>query len=413
MSLERHWANRLATKISKMLGGEAAGGILLIAVAIAAILAANSPLQHAYHDLFHDKLPWTPVYKLDTLHLWINDGLMAIFFFVVGLEIKREILDGELSDARRRRLPVLAAAAGMLAPAVVYLAVAGTAQPMQRGWAIPAATDIAFAVGVLALLGKRVPASLRLFLLTVAIVDDLGAVTIIAIFYTAEIKLAWGVGGLLFLIALIAANRYRLHSYLLFGVLGLGLWFCVLNSGIHATIAGVLAAFCVPLSVSKGGDSMLLRLEHALVPWNSYLIVPVFGFANAGVALGGIGMEGLLDPIPLGVMLGLFLGKQVGILAAIVASDRIGFAPKPEGASWSQLWGMSVLCGIGFTMSLFIGALAFPRYPILVEEAKLGVLVGSLLSSLLGYAILRLSTTPAPGEKAMESPAEPGDPKLP
>jgi Na+:H+ antiporter, NhaA family len=390
MSLHKHWANRLATAVSKMMGGEAAGGILLIVVAVAAMIAANSPLYHAYHDLFHGKLPWTPVPKLDTLHLWINDALMAIFFFVVGLEIKREVLDGELSDAKRRRLPVLAAAAGMLAPALVYLSVAGTAQPMQRGWAIPAATDIAFAIGVLALVGKRVPASLRLFLLTVAIVDDLGAVAIIAIFYTAEIKLAWGLGGLGFLAALIAANRFGLHRYWLFFALSIGMWFCVLYSGIHATVAGVLAAFCVPLAVNRG-DSMLLRLEHALVPWNSFVIVPLFGFANAGVALAGIGFAGLIDPIPLGVMLGLFLGKQIGIFAAIFTADRIGFAPRPEGASWQQLWGTAVLCGIGFTMSLFIGALAFPRYPILIEEAKLGVLTGSLLSSLLGYALLRFS----------------------
>jgi Na+:H+ antiporter, NhaA family len=394
MSLQRHWANRLARAISKMFGGEAAGGILLIVVALAAMLAANSPMQHAYHDLFHDRLSWTPIPKLDTLHLWINDALMAVFFFVVGLEIKREVLDGELSDAKRRRLPVLAAAAGMMVPALVYLSVAGTGQPMQRGWAIPAATDIAFAVGVLALLGKRVPASLRLFLLTVAIVDDLGAVAIIAVFYTTGIKLAWGLGGLGFLAALIAANRFGFHRYWLFMVLGIGMWFCVLYSGIHATVAGVLAAFCVPLTVTRG-DSMLLRLEHALVPWNSFVIVPLFGFANAGVALAGIGFDGLIDPIPLGVLLGLFIGKQVGIFAAIFASDRIGFAPRPEGASWAQLWGMSVLCGIGFTMSLFIGALAFPRYPHLIEEAKLGVLAGSLLSSLLGYAVLRLASRPA------------------
>ncbi|SFG04855.1 sodium/proton antiporter, NhaA family [Novosphingobium sp. CF614] len=378
------------------MGGEASAGVLLIVVALLAMIVANTSWAYGYHDLFHHQLAWTPIAKLDTLHLWINDALMAVFFFVVGLEIKREVLDGELSSAARRRLPVLAAAAGMAMPALVYLLAAGTAQPMQRGWAIPAATDIAFAVGVLGLLGSRVPASLRLFLLTVAIVDDLGAVAIIAVFYTAQIKLLWGIGALLMLANLILANRSGVRRPWIYLILGAALWYCVLNSGIHATIAGVLFAFTIPLKPLHRGDSMLLRLEHALVPWNSYVIVPLFGFANAGVALGGIGFRALLDPIPLGITLGLFLGKQLGIFAAIFAADRIGFAPRPAGASWMQLWGMAVLCGIGFTMSLFIGALAFPHHPLLVEEAKLGVLLGSLLSSLLGYAILRLAGAPRP-----------------
>ncbi|GFM29965.1 MULTISPECIES: Na+/H+ antiporter NhaA [unclassified Novosphingobium] len=396
MSLKRHFANNLARAFTKLMGGEASAGVLLIIVAGLALVAANSPLAHDYHYLFHHELSWTPVAKLDSLHLWINDALMAIFFFVVGLEIKREILDGELSSASKRRLPVLAAAAGMLVPALIYIATAGSGQPMQRGWAIPAATDIAFAVGVLGLLGNRIPPSLRLFLLTVAIVDDLGAVVIIALFYTAEIKMIWGVGALLMLAGLILANRRGVHHLWVYLILGLGLWYCVLNTGIHATIAGVVMAFTIPLKPLHRGDSMLLRLEHALVPWNSYVIVPLFGFANAGVALSGIGFDGLLDPVPLGVALGLFLGKQIGIFSAIVVSDKVGFAPRPAGASWVQLWGMAVLCGIGFTMSLFIGALAFPRYPLLIEEAKLGVLVGSLFSSLLGYAILRFAKSPTP-----------------
>ena len=372
-----------------MLGGDASGGILLIFVAFAAMVAANSPLAHSYHEVFHGTLPWTPIAKLDTLHLWINDALMAIFFFVVGLEIKREILDGELSDAKKRRLPILAAAAGMIVPAVVYLSVAGTAQPIQRGWAIPAATDIAFAMGVIGLLGSRVPSSLRLFLLTVAIVDDLGAVTIIALFYTAHIEMVWLIAALVVFGAMIALGRRGVANYYLTIFLTFLLWYCVLNSGVHATIAGVLAAFTIPLKIGRKGDSMLLRMEHALVPWNEFLIVPLFGFANAGVALAGIGFSGLIDPIPLGIAAGLFVGKQIGIFGAILAADKIGIAQRPAGANWTQIWGMSILCGIGFTMSLFIGALAFPGYPHLVEEAKLGVLTGSLLSSLLGYAILR------------------------
>ncbi|GGC35161.1 Na(+)/H(+) antiporter NhaA 1 [Novosphingobium marinum] len=401
MSRNRHLLNRVASVATKMLGGEAAAGVLLIIVAIAAMLVANSPLAHEYHELFHGELGWTPIPKLDNLHLWINDALMAIFFFVVGLEIKREVLEGELSSAKKRRLPVIAAAAGMFFPAIVYLGIAGTSMPEQRGWAIPAATDIAFAMGVIGLLGKRVPPSLRLFLLTVAIVDDLGAVAIIAIFYTASIKLVWLIAALIVLSGMIALTRMRVNSYLAYIALALVLWFCVLNSGVHATIAGVAAAFTIPIRVNKGGDSMLLRMEHALVPWNSYIIVPLFGFANAGVALEGIGMQGLVDPIPLGIAAGLFVGKQVGIFSAIFAADRIGVAPRPEGASWVQLWGMSILTGIGFTMSLFIGALAFPAYPHLIEEAKLGVLTGSLLSSLLGYGILRF----APKHRAVAAPA--------
>lgn len=376
------------------MGGEASAGILLIVAALLAIIAANTDAAYSYHAFFHHRLAWNPIAKIDTFHLWINDALMAVFFFVVGLEIKREVLDGELSSPAKRRLPVLAAVAGMAAPALIYLLTTGGGQPARNGWAIPAATDIAFALGVLGLLGNRIPPSLRLFLLTVAIVDDLGAVVIIAVFYTAQIKFVWGIGALLFLSGLIMINRARVFSLPLYLLLGLALWYCVLNSGIHATIAGVAFAFTIPLRNSPRGDSMLLRLEHALVPWNSYIIVPLFGFANAGVTLAGFSSSAVLDPVPLGIALGLFLGKQVGIFAAIFASDRIGFAPRPTGATWMQLWGMTALCGIGFTMSLFIGALAFPRYPLLVEEAKLGVLSGSLLSSLLGYAILRLAKSP-------------------
>jgi NhaA family Na+:H+ antiporter len=378
------------------MGGDAGSGILLITVALLAMLMTNFGWEYEYHGLFHHPLPWSPLGRLDTLHAWINDALMAVFFFVVGLEIKREMLVGELSSAAKRRLPVLAAAAGMAVPAIIYLLVAGSAPPLQNGWAIPAATDIAFAVGVLGLLGSRIPPSLRLFLLTVAIVDDLGAVAIIAVFYTAGISLAWGMGALIFLAALVLLNKRHSHSLAAYLLLGVGLWYCVLNSGIHATVAGVFLAFTIPLRNSRRGDSMLLRLEHALVPWSSYVIVPLFGFANAGVSLHGIGLSGLLDPVPLAVALGLLLGKQVGIFGAILISDRLGFAPRPPGASWTQLWGMAVLCGVGFTMSLFIAALAFPRHPLLVEEAKLGILLGSLLSSLIGYAILRLARPPAP-----------------
>ncbi len=319
----------LASLATRLFGGEAGAGVLLIAVAVAAIVAANSPLAHSYHELFHDPLAWSPIPKLSTLHLWINDAAMALFFFVVGLEIKREVLDGELATPARRRLPVLAAIAGMAVPALVFLTMAGGEPGLQPGWAIPAATDIAFALGVLALVGKRAPPSLRLFLLTVAIVDDLGAVAIIALFYTSTIKLIWLGLAAMVLIALAALNRLgenRGWPYLLLGTL---LWYAVLHSGVHATVAGVLAALAVPLGLDRRGDSLLLRMEHALAPLSAYLIVPLFGFANAGVALTGLSPSDLAAPLPLGIMLGLFLGKQIGILGAIWAATRFGFAQPP------------------------------------------------------------------------------------
>ena len=369
-----------------LLRNEAAPGVLLMLIAAAALIAANSPLEPAYHALFHDPLRWTPIPKLDNLHLWINDAVMALFFFVVGLEIKREVLDGALAKAETRRMPVIAAAAGMAVPALVYLIVIDV-PGLTRGWAIPAATDIAFAMGVIALLGKRVPASLRLFLLTVAIVDDLGAVAIIALAYTAGIKLAWLAAAAAVLAAMAVLGRMRVDSAWPYILLALVLWYAVLHSGVHATVAGVLAAFAIPLRPGdRSGDSLLLRMEHALVPWSGFLIVPLFGFANAGVALGG--EASLLDPLPLGIALGLVVGKQVGIFGSIVIAERIGVAKRPVGASLTQVWGLSLLCGIGFTMSLFIGALAFPGDQLLIDEAKLGVLGGSVIAALSGFAIL-------------------------
>ena len=390
MTANRHYSNRLARTFSRIFGGEAGAGLLLIAVATAAMILANSPLAEAYHALFHAAWSWSPVPKLNTGHVWVNDGLMAIFFFVVGLEIKREILDGELASPAKRRLPVLAAIAGMGAPALVYLGIAGADPVLHRGWAIPAATDIAFAVGVLALVGNRLPPSLRLFLLTVAIVDDLGAVIIIALFYTASIKFGWLAAAAAAVVVLIILNRMGVSRWLPYVVVAVALWFAVLHSGIHATIAGVVAALTIPLRLGRDGDSPLLRMEHALVPWNAYLIVPLFGFANAGVSLAG-NAGALLSGLPLGVAAGLFIGKQAGVFGAIWAAERLGLASRPAGATWGQLWGTALLCGIGFTMSLFIGALAFPASPTLVDEAKLGVMIGSLASALAGFAVLRLS----------------------
>ena len=391
MTQRRHPFSPIASLAIRLFGGEAGAGILLIFVAIAAMIAANSPLAHGYHALFHGDLPWSPIAKLSNLHLWINDALMAMFFFVVGLEIKREVLDGQLASPERRRLPVLAAAAGMAVPALVYLAFIGGDSALKPGWAIPAATDIAFALGVLALLGKRAPPSLRLFLLTVAIVDDLGAVAIIALFYTASLKLGWLALAAAVLALLAGLNRMGVTRGLPYVILGGVLWYAVLNSGVHATVAGVLAAFTIPMKLDGRGDSLLLRMEHAMAPLSAYFIVPLFGFANAGVSLSGLSLADMAAPLPIGIALGLFLGKQVGILGAVWVGVKLKLAEPPAGASWVQLWGMALLCGIGFTMSLFIAQLGFPNSPLLVDEAKLGVLSGSLLSALLGYTVLRFA----------------------
>jgi NhaA family Na+:H+ antiporter len=399
-----HTLPRLREAFGALIASQAFAGILLIAVAVLAIAVANSPLAGAYHRLFHGALPWTPIGRLYTAHAWINDALMAVFFFVVGLEVKREIVSGNLADARVRRLPVLAAAAGMAVPAAVYLAIAGGEPELTRGWAIPAATDIAFAVGVIALLGKRVPPALRLFLLTVAIVDDIGSVLVIALFYTAEIDPAWSLAAMVVTAGLIALNRIGVGKSWPYVLGAAVLWFCVLHSGIHATVAGVVAALTVPTRAKDGSDP-LHRLESRLVDWNLYLIVPLFGFANAGVTLADLPEGAAFDPLPLAIAAGLVLGKQTGIFSSIVVAGRLGIAPRPAGASWSQIWGASILCGIGFTMSLFIGALAFPHHPQLVEEAKLGVLGGSLVSAVLGYLVLRLAP-PHPAKARTEQPPD-------
>ena len=385
----------LSVAARRLFHNDAGPGIVLMIAAAAALIAANSALEPAYHALFHDPLGWTPVAKLTTLHLWINDGLMALFFFVVGLEIKREVLDGALAKPATRRMPVIAAVAGMVVPAAVYLLIAGSTAGLARGWAIPAATDIAFAMGVVALLGKRVPKSLRLFLLTVAIVDDLGAVAIIALAYTKGIDLAWLAAAGAILAAMALLNRLRVDRIAPYIVFALALWFAVLHSGVHATVAGVLAALMIPLRPAKRThDSLLLRMEHQLVPWSGFAIVPLFGLANAGVVLGDIGA--LFAPLPLAIALGLVIGKQAGIFASLTIAEKLGIARRPDGASLLQLWGIALLCGIGFTMSLFIAGLAFPGDPALVEEAKLGVLAGSLVSALMGFAVLRFAGRAAP-----------------
>ncbi|MXO73312.1 Na+/H+ antiporter NhaA [Alteraurantiacibacter buctensis] len=381
----------LSRQFRSLFVSDAFAGVLLIVVAVSAMLAANSPWAETYHHVFHSEWFSADTFKLNTAHLWINDALMVVFFFVVGLEVKRELVSGNLADPAQRKLPVLAAAAGMAVPAAVYLAIAGTAAPLGEGWAIPAATDIAFAMGVVGLLGTRVPSVLRLFLLTVAIVDDIGAVLVIAVAYTPVIYTEWLLAAVGVAAGLLACNRAgvsRGWPYVLGAVM---LWYCVLHSGVHATIAGVVAALTVPVT-RRDGSKLLEDFEHALVGWNAYLVVPLFGFANAGVALAGLGLGAVLDPLPLAVGAGLVLGKQVGIFGCLFAADKLGIAPRPPGCSWAEIWGVSILTGIGFTMSLFIGELAFPGNRELIDEAKIGILVGSLVSAVLGYTVLRLVT---------------------
>jgi len=380
------------------LESEAAGGLLLIAAAAAAMIVANSSMAETYfHALHHETGPvLTPKLGPMTVHLWINDALMSLFFFVVGLEIKREFLDGYLSDPADRRLPFIAAAGGMAVPALVYLAIAGVDVPLTRGWAIPAATDIAFALGLLALLGKRAPASLKLFLTTVAIVDDVGAVAIIALFYTASLDFVALGASLVVLAGMFAMNRIGVRHPAFYFVAFVLMWYFELLSGVHATVAGVLAALAVPLRATPGApdadDSTLHRMEHALHPWVAFGVVPVFGFANAGVALGGAASP--LATLPLAIMLGLFLGKQAGVFGSVWLAARLRIASRPARTSWTQVYGVALLCGIGFTMSLFIGGLAFPAQPE-ADAVKIGVLAGSLLSAFAGILVLRFASRPA------------------
>ena len=380
---------------------EAAGGVVLIASAVLAMIAANSPLAGAYDHFLHLTTGPTlaPALGPMTVHLWINDGLMALLFLLVGLEIKREIVDGELARPADRRLPVIAAAAGMAVPALTYLAVTWSNPALRPGWAIPAATDIAFAVGILALLGPRVPAALKLFLTTVAIVDDMGAVAIIAIAYSHGIDwgaLAAAVGVLAVMAAMNRRGVTALAPYLIAAGL---MWWLVLMSGVHATIAGVLAAIVIPIRRSPGvpddAASPLHRLEHGLSPWVAFVVVPLFGFANAGVSLAGMGWRVLGEPLVIGIAAGLFVGKQAGMLGGIALAQAFGWARRPARASWTQIYGVTLVAGIGFTMSLFIGGLAFPGNEAMADRVKVGVLIGSIASALAGYVVLRWVARPA------------------
>lgn len=371
----------------EFLDGEAAGGIILIAAAALALIVANSPLAETYFAALHAYLG-----PLSVLH-WVNDALMAVFFLLVGLEIKREMLDGQLSTWPRRMLPGIAAAGGMAVPALVYVAINRDNAAALPGWAIPTATDIAFALGVLSLLGNRVPASLKVFLTALAIIDDLGAVIIIALFYTSGLSLAYLAAALAVIVVLIVLNRMGVLSLAPYLVLGAVLWVLVLKSGVHATLAGVALALTIPLRAAPGiahdlEHSPLHRLEHALHRFVPLIIIPIFGFANAGVSLAGFTPATLVEPLTLGVAAGLVVGKLVGVLGASALAIKLGLADLPMRAGWMQMTGIALLCGIGFTMSLFIGLLAFADNPALQDAVKVGILAGSLVAALAGAALL-------------------------
>jgi len=374
---------------------EAASGLLLIAAAALALIINNSPLSHLYGGLLDvPVVAQVGALKIaKPLLLWINDGLMALFFLLIGLEVKRELLEGHLSKPSQVVLPGAAAIGGMVVPALIYWFLNRDNPAALGGWAIPMATDIAFALGVLALLGKRVPVSLKLFLMTLAIIDDLGAIIVIAIFYSHELStLSLMLAGAC-LVALIAMNRLgvvKLGPYL---VIGLILWVCVLKSGVHATLAGVALAFCIPLRTRNAESSPLLSLEHALHPWVAFGILPLFAFANAGVSLAGVQLESFTHHVPMGIAAGLLIGKTVGVFGLTWLAVKAGLAALPNGANWGQLFGVAILCGIGFTMSLFVGSLAFiPGSSDYAGMDRMGILTGSILAALIGYAVTAVAS---------------------
>lgn len=380
--------------IADFLKLESAGGLLLVAAAALALICSNSPLRHAYDDLL--KIPvemrFGSFALAKPLLLWINDGLMAIFFLLVGLEVKREVIEGELSTPAQIVLPVVAGLGGMVVPALIYFIFNRGNGAALNGWAIPTATDIAFALGVLSLLGKRVPVSLKIFLTAVAIADDLGAIVIIALFYTAELSIAMLFLATVAVAVLIALNVQKVTRIAPYVIVGVILWVFVLKSGVHATLAGVAIAFAVPLKTKNAeGTAPLHQLEHSLHPWVAFGVLPIFAFANAGVSFAGVTLTALAEPLPLGIAVGLFAGKLIGVFGASAVLIRLGLAKLPEGAGWLQLIGVAALCGVGFTMSLFIGSLAFDG-PDYFTPLRLGVIAGSVLSGVTGYLLLRFAS---------------------
>ena len=373
---------------------EAASGILLLISAIAALIVSNSDLSSYYFNTLNEYL-FIGVnkfgLKLSVLH-WINDALMAIFFFFVTLEIKREFLQGELSSLKQAMLPIIGAVGGMLVPALIYIYINFENPNTLNGWAIPSATDIAFSIGILSLLGSRVPISLKVFLTALAIIDDLGAIVIIAFFYSGDLSIKYLLLMLITFILLLVLNKFSLKKFTPYLILGLFLWFFTHESGVHATIAGVLLASVIPHRKKKHDFSLLIKIEHAISPYVAYMIMPLFAFANAGVSLEGLSLSSLMLPVPLGIVLGLFVGKQLGVFVFSYASIKFGLASLPNNSNWVSFYAVGVLTGIGFTMSLFVGNLAFVNNMEYMDGVKIGVLTGSLLSTVVGFVLLYLSS---------------------
>ena len=371
---------------------EAAGGLLLLISAMIALIISNSSYSEIYFHTLHEYI-FIGInsfgLKLSILH-WINDALMAIFFFFVTLEIKREFIHGELSNIKQASLPIIGAIGGMLVPALIYIFININTPETLNGWAIPSATDIAFSIGILSLLGSRVPISLKVFLTALAIIDDLGAIIIIAFFYTGDLSIKFLGLLLLTFILLLVLNNFKVKKFLPYLLLGLFLWFFTYKSGVHATIAGVLLACSIPHREKEHDFSLLVKLEHSISPYVVYFIMPLFAFANAGVSLEGISFNSFLAPVPLGILLGLFIGKQLGVFVFSYASIKLGIAQMPNKANWISFYGVGILTGIGFTMSLFVGNLAFINNVQYMDGVKIGVLSGSLLSTLFGYFLLLL-----------------------
>tara|TARA_Y100001970_G_C14240313_1_gene864502 strand:+ start:56 stop:1231 length:1176 start_codon:yes stop_codon:yes gene_type:complete len=372
---------------------EAASGLVLLFAAVAALMVSNSDLSEYYTKILSSYLKLgigTFGIKLTVLH-WINDVLMAIFFFLVSLEIKREFIQGELSNPKQAMLPIIGAVGGMLVPALIYIAINFGNFETLKGWAIPSATDIAFSLGVLSLLGKRVPVSLKVFLTALAIIDDLGAIVIIAFFYSGNVQINYLILMLVALIALIILNKYNVRNFIPYLIIGIILWEFTHQSGVHATIAGVLLALTIPhKSKGKTKNSLLLKLEHSISPYVLFGIMPIFAFANAGVSLDGLTLSSLMSPVPLGILCGLFFGKQIGVFIFSYISIKMKIAEMPNNSNWVTFYGVGVLTGIGFTMSLFVGNLAFVDSEQYISGVKIGVLLGSLLSTLFGYFLILL-----------------------
>ena len=369
---------------------EAASGLVLLIAAIIALVISNSNFSQLYFSTL-EKYIFIGINDFGlklSVHHWINDLLMAIFFFFVTLEIKREFIHGELSNLKKALLPIIGAIGGMVIPALVYIIINfGNAETL-NGWAIPSATDIAFSLGILSLLGSRVPISLKIFLTALAIIDDLGAILIIAFFYSGDLSISYLSLILISYIFLLLLNKFHIKKFLPYLLIGSFMWFFTYKSGIHATIAGVLLASTIPHRIKNKDFSLLIKLEHAISPYVAFIIMPTFAFANAGVSLEGLSLSSLLLPVPLGILLGLFLGKQLGVMVFSFIAVKTGIAQMPNKSSWSSLYGVSILTGIGFTMSLFVGNLAFLDNTQYIDGVKIGVLAGSLLSTLVGYFIL-------------------------